>query len=255
MDTWEVIAQQRREGVPCVVVTVLSVRGSVPCEVGGKAVINADGILAGTIGGGKVEAKAIAVAQGLLNADHPCVEQQWNLQRDVGMTCGGEMRLLFEPLMSAPSWQVVIFGAGHVAQALVQTLARLRCRVDVIDPREQWLEKLSLAANVKAHHVAHYADGVSLVTRGSMVVCVTQGHSTDRPVLSLILRQIPEVRFLGVIGSAAKRAVLMRELREDGHEEALTQRIVCPLGLPLGSNEPEEIAISITSQLLQERDR
>lgn len=255
MEIWEVIAQHRREGVDCVVITILAVRGSVPGVKGAKAVVTAQGIEVGTLGGGKVEARAVAVAKELLKSGDTCLEHTWNLQQDIGMTCGGEMRFLFESVRSESSWHVVIFGAGHVAQALVTLLARLSCRVDVFDPRANWLEMIPISSNVKCHRVDDYVDGVKLVTDRSMVVCLSQGHSTDRPVLSAVLKQDPEVRFLGVIGSASKRAVLMRELREDGISDELIQRIVCPVGLPIGTNEPSEIAISIVAQLLEVRGR
>jgi len=254
MDIWEVIAQQRREGIDCVVITILAVRGSVPGVAGAKALVTEHGIVAGTLGGGKVEAKAVAVARGLLKSSGGCTEHTWNLQHDVGMTCGGEMRFLFEALPSESTWHVVVFGAGHVAQALVSVLARLSCRVDVIDPRGDWLEMIQQSGNVACHRI-EYVDGVKFMTDCSMVTCLSQGHSTDRPVISAVLKQHPDVRFLGVIGSASKRAVLARELREDGVSDELIQRIVCPIGLPIGSNAPAEIAISIAAQLLEVRDR
>jgi xanthine dehydrogenase accessory factor len=72
-------------------------------------------------------------------------------------------------------------------------------------------------------------------------------------VLREVLRRYPAGAFLGVIGSLAKRAVLSRELREDGIEEGQLERMVCPVGLPIGSNDPAEIAISIVAQLLERR--
>jgi xanthine dehydrogenase accessory factor len=69
------------------------------------------------------------------------------------------------------------------------------------------------------------------------------------------MRRYPEGALLGVIGSAAKRAVLSRELREDGIAEVVLERMVCPVGLPIGSNDPAEIAISIVAQLLERRGR
>lgn len=68
-----------------------------------------------------------------------------------------------------------------------------------------------------------------------------------------VLRRFPEVSYLGVIGSASKRAVLIRQFREDGVGERLLKTIVCPVGLPLGGNDPAEIAISIAAQLLERR--
>ncbi len=254
MSVWETVAREHQRGIACVVVTILQVRGSVPGMLGGKVVVTAEGLVAGTVGGGRVEAKVIEEGQRLLGEDEAvCEEVVWNLQRDVGMTCGGEMRFLFEVVRPLAAWHVGIFGAGHVAKAVVGVLSGLACRVDVIDVRADWLEGLPKAGNVKVHCVSAYEDGVGLVSEKSYILCLTKGHSTDRPVLREVLRRYPEGAFLGVIGSLAKRAVLSRELREDGIEEEQLEKVVCPVGLPIGTNDPAEIAISIVAQLLERR--
>lgn len=252
---WDVISQLLAAGQSCVVITVLSVRGSVPTHLGAKAVVTAAGLRAGTVGGGRVEAKAIAHALQLLaqTADS-LTEVTWNLQRDIGMTCGGEMRLLFELLQPAPPWHVVLFGAGHVAQEVAWLLNRLHCRLDVIDPRSEWLQKLPSSAQLRPHQVASYTDGLPLVTPSSQVVCLTQGHATDLPVLRALLEQFPALPFLGVIGSAAKRSVLQRDLRTAGIPATHIARLICPVGLPLGNHDPAEIGLSIVAQLVQQRD-
>ena len=85
------------------------------------------------------------------------------------------------------------------------------------------------------------------------MLSLTKGHSSDRPVLRELLRKFPGFAYAGVIGSASKRAVLMRELREDGIPEELLEKVICPVGLPIGGNDPAEIAISIAAQLLEKR--
>lgn len=252
-DIWTCVPQLRRDGADLVVVTVIGCRGSVPCVLGGKAIITKEGIEEGTVGGGKVEVRVIEEAVALLSGGEKCFTRKWNLQRDIGMTCGGEMELLFEKVESSGRWHIVIFGAGHVSQALIPVLAAMDCKVDVVEERAEWLARIEDRTNVSKHHVAKFEDGVELVTANSMVVSITKGHSADRPVLRDVLRKFPKIRFLGVIGSAAKRAVLMRELREDGLTEDLLGKIVCPVGLPLGGNDPAEIAISIAAQLLERR--
>lgn len=254
MDIWEQISALRRDGVAAVVITITAVRGSVPGQLGGKAIVTADGLHAGNLGGGKVEAAAIARAAAMLAGPESCESVTWNLQRDIGMTCGGEMGFLFEKITAAPPWHIVIFGAGHVSQALVPVLARLACRLDVIDTRADWLEKLPSSPNLTPHRLPSFEAGVAQVTRESFVLAITRGHSSDRPVLREVLTGFPNIAFLGVIGSASKRAVLMRELKEDGVPAHLLDQIICPLGLPLGSNDPAEIAISIAAQLLQRRE-
>jgi xanthine dehydrogenase accessory factor len=255
MDIWEQIAALRREGVDSVVITITAVRGSVPGQVGVKAVVTSGGRVSGNLGGGKVEAKALAHAAGMLAGTDRCASVTWNLQRDVGMTCGGEMSFFFEKITALDPWHIAIFGAGHVSQALVPVLATLACRIDVFDTRADWLEKLPVRRNVAAHRVESFEDGVGDLGADSFVLCVTRGHSSDRPVLREVFRRFPEPVFVGVIGSAAKRAVLLRELQEDGIDPAALEKIHCPVGLPLGGNDPAEIAISITAQLLEVRRR
>ena len=256
MEIWDSIVEQQRRGVSCILVTILEVRGSVPGSLGAKALICDDGLIAGTLGGGRVEAMAISTAQELLRSrEAACEERCWNLQRDAGMTCGGEMRFLFESVGPERSWTVVIFGAGHVAQALVAVLGRLACRVEVIDTRSEWLQRLPAAGNIRTHLVGDYVEGVAFITPGSYVLSLTKGHSFDGPVLREVFKLHPEIPYVGVIGSASKRAILTRELRDHGIDEALINAMACPVGLPIGSNDPQEIAISIAAQLLERRGR
>lgn len=179
--------------------------------------------------------------------------QTWNLQRDIGMTCGGEMTLLFEVYRLTSSWHIAIFGSGHIVQALAPILATLPCRIDLIDTRSDWLAKLPLFPNLTTHLVTTHVEALPLITKKTQAISITQGHSSDLPILSAILNQHPQISFLGVIGSASKRATLSRELRETGTPPELIEKIHCPLGLPIGDNTPAEIAISIAAQLLQQK--
>jgi xanthine dehydrogenase accessory factor len=253
MDIWEQIAALRREGVDAVVITITAVRGSVPGQLGAKAVVTSGGLLSGNLGGGKVEAKALGLASEMLAGNDPCASVTWNLQRDVGMTCGGEMSFLFEKVVATDPWHIAIFGAGHVSQALVPVLATLACRIDVFDTRADWLAKLPIRPNVMPHRVESLEDGVGGLSANSFVLSITRGHSCDRPVLREVFRRFKEPVFVGVIGSASKRAVLLRELQEDGVDRETLEKILCPVGLPIGGNDPAEIAISIAAQLLEFR--
>ncbi|WP_411826701.1 XdhC family protein [Luteolibacter sp. AS25] len=252
-DIWGKISALRRDGVGMVVVTVTACRGSVPGSLGAKAIITREGLVEGTLGGGKVEARVIEEALEMLGGSQRCTTKKWNLQQDVGMTCGGEMEFSFELVDAGKRWHIVIFGAGHVTQALVPVLSAMECSIDVIEEREEWLEQLPVRENVLKHLVTSFPEGSRFVTGKSMVLSITKGHASDRPVLEEILGKYPDIPFLGVIGSRSKRAVLFRELRENGISEDLLEKVVCPLGLPLGGNDPAEIAVSIAAQLLQQR--
>lgn len=250
---WEEIVRLHREGRDLVVVTVIEARGSTPADTGAKLIATAEGLRSGTVGGGKIEARVLSEAASLLDSGSTTAVHRWNLQRDIGMTCGGEMTLLFEKVPATPPWHLVIFGAGHVSQALIRVLLPLSCRIDCVDTRPDWLEKLPAASNLTAHHVASFEDGARLIGDRSFVLSITKGHASDFPVLRDVLRRETPVPFLGVIGSQSKRAVLVRELKEANIPANRLEKLICPLGLPLGGNDPHEIAISIAAQLLSLR--
>jgi xanthine dehydrogenase accessory factor len=95
---------------------------------------------------------------------------------------------------------------------------------------------------------------VAKVAESDFVICMTMGHRTDRPILEELFRQARQPAYLGVIGSAAKRKVLLRELGEAGISTDVASNFRCPIGLRLGQNQPGEIAISVTAELIQVRD-
>lgn len=238
-------------GTPLVTVTVISTHGSAPTDASSKMIVTADGLAFGSVGGGRVEAKAIEYAQTMLLEQTPTAVTDWSLKADVGMTCGGRVALYYEAHNNAV-WKIVIFGAGHVTAALARSLAPLSCQVTCIDPRADWLAKLP--PGTKTMVTDDPPACVDQLTDDCAVLCMTRGHASDLPVLKRIYETNRSFRFLGVIGSAAKAAVLRKELRQAGIDP---QRLdfVCPVGLPIGSNDPAEIAISIAAQLLQNRDR
>ncbi|MEM1013879.1 MAG: xanthine dehydrogenase accessory protein XdhC [Planctomycetota bacterium] len=237
-------------GEPFVAVTLTEASGSTPADAGAKMLVTADGLVAGTVGGGRVEAKAIAVAQAMLAERAACRALDWSLKADVGMTCGGRVRLFFEPVGVA-TWPIVVFGAGHVTQALAELLVRLPCQLTCIDPRPDWLARLP--AGVRRDESPDPPAEVARLPGDAMVLCMTRGHASDLPVLEALFKTDRTFPYVGAIGSRAKAAVLRKELLAAGVAE---ERIVfhCPIGLPIGTNHPAEIAVSITAQLLEARD-
>jgi xanthine dehydrogenase accessory factor len=241
------------EGTPFVVVTVVDTLGSTPQDRGAKMLVTAAGRAFGTVGGGKVEVRAIADAQALLTDETAPKTRfvQWSLEKDIGMTCGGIVRVYFEAFNVA-RWKVVVFGAGHVANALIDLLVRLECRVTCIDPREEWLDRLPSSPRLTKIQAADMPSEVAKIAEGSFVVLMTMGHTTDKPILIEILRT-RTFPYLGVIGSNAKAKRLRQDVLAAGLDEAATRAFFCPIGLEIGSNHPQEIAISVVAQLLQVR--
>jgi len=249
------------QGTPFVVVTMLAARGHAPQDPGAKALVSARGLEYGTVGGGKVEAKAIALVGELLST--PVLDESqrvfrvtWNLQHDVGMTCGGEVEFLFE-VSHVAKWRIVVFGAGHIAQALVPLLGTLDCHVTCVDPREDWLDRLPPVSSRLSKRVAPDMPalvGTAQLPSSAFYVLMTQGHAFDLPILTKILGGfLPP--YVGVIGSKVKALKIRNELKAAGIAPERIEALKCPMGLALGANDPSEIAISIAAQLLAERAR
>jgi xanthine dehydrogenase accessory factor len=252
---YEELAALERAATPFVLVVLVDAVGSTPQDAGAKMLVTAAGLHTGTVGGGRVEAAAVKAAQEALatNLAHPRFVN-WTLKGDVGMTCGGSVKLYFEPHPAEALWPIAIFGAGHVAQALLPVLVPLPCTITCYDQRAEWVERLPHARNLQAIATEDLAAIVPTLSDRTFLLCLTQGHQTDRPILyrALAERNFP---FIGVIGSAAKAAILRRELVADGLSPEKAQAFHCPVGLGFGSNHPHEIALSIAAQLLSERDR
>lgn len=257
---FEEVLQRLQQQERFVAVTLVDIVGSAPQNAGARMLVNAAGRCWGTIGGGKIEQHCIQTAQQMLQATTGpnTAFYEWNLQTEIGMTCGGLGRFYFERYQTQP-WHIVVFGAGHVAQALIPVLLTLHCQVHCFDSRAEWIQALPVATNLQAQCVSSLAEQVAHLPPQSFVVSMTMGHAHDVPILSEIFRRQQQnseaFPFVGVIGSPAKAGAIKRDLLKAGLPPESVDHLICPLGLPLGSNEPAEIAISISAQLLQERDR
>ena len=258
--TFDVVQHSRKVSklieldTPFVTVTLLDIGGSVPQIKGAKALITAQGIEWGTVGGGKIEAAAIDYAKEALktNRGTTCNLVTWNLQTDIGMTCGGEVKLFFE-IYNKGEWNIAVFGAGDVAQVLIPMLVKLHCRVTCVDSRPEYIKQLPDHPRLHKATSEHPSSIVQQFPTNTFFVLISKGHSTDLPVLTEILstRNAP---YVGVIGSDQKAKLLKRELTTFGISPEKQQSFVCPIGLPLGNNTPVEISFSIIAQLIQCRD-
>jgi len=240
-------------GTPFVAVTVVDTLGSTPQDRGSKMLVTVEGRSFGTVGGGKIEARAIEEAKRLLSDDSAPKTSfyQWSLEKDIGMTCGGIVRVYFEAF-NVTRWHIWVFGAGHVANALVDLLLRLDCRVTCLDTREEWLGRLPVSPKLTKVHSSDLPSEVAKIPEGAFVVLMTMGHTTDKPILIEILRT-RTFPYLGVIGSNAKAKRLRQDIRDAGLPDEAQRAFFCPVGLEIGSNHPQEIAISVAAQLIQVR--
>lgn len=250
---WQKHQELLQSGRPFALVVLTQTLGSAPQEAGAKMLCNEQGLIYGTVGGGKVEALALKKAAELIATKSATAFVDWHLEKDVGMTCGGRVKLYFETYASA-DWPIAIFGAGHVAQALVSALLPLKARIYCIDARADWIAALPDSPKVEKRHCATPAMEVHSLPDNAFVLMMTQGHATDFPVLLECLKREKKFPYVGVIGSKSKRAVLVKDLIAAGVDPTQAEQFFCPVGLPIGKSEPAEIAVSIVAQLISLRD-
>ncbi len=235
--------------------TVVSAVGSVPRETTARMLVLPDGTTRFTIGGGKFESLVVEDAVKLLaNGGFPFTREYSFVptgEGSFGAVCGGKATVLLEIVERAPGLLVV--GAGHCGRALAQAAALTGYEVTVADERR---EQLDPAAFPPGAHLVHVKDDYSdlpLPAPEDGVALVSRGHVTDGLAFRR-LRGVP-VAYLGMMGSHAKQKALRNELRAEGWGDDEFARIHGPIGLDIGAQTPEEIAIAIVAELIQVRRR
>ncbi|MCA9567745.1 MAG: xanthine dehydrogenase accessory protein XdhC [Myxococcales bacterium] len=245
----EVVAAAREleAGRPVALVFVTHVGGSTPRSSGARMAVLADGSIVGTIGGGEVEHRVVALAREALRTGRPA-RFEANLTRDLGMCCGGLMAVHVDPVFPEPP--LVVFGAGHVAHAVVPMLTALGFRVTVVDDRDELNTPDRFACARVLDDPRAFAEGLTGdPTR--YVLVVTHDHALD---LDLCRSLLPlRNAWVGMIGSRAKVAKFRVRLRAAGLDEVTVASLRAPVGLDLRSETPAEIAVSIASEVVWHR--
>lgn len=234
-------------GSAVVMVTLLTTRGSTPRAAGSKMLVTQDNIFA-SIGGGHLEHRAIGEAREMLQlSERQPRQQRYNLGASLGQCCGGAVDLLLEPLYPSPL-SVVVYGAGHIAQALIPILGTLPCQVHWVDERQELLPEQP-AANTQIH-CDEPMSVVEALPADSYVLIMTHHHGLDLQLCEAWLKR-SSAQFVGVIGSSTKRARFTKRLLARGLDERQLAKLHCPIGQPtIGGKLPGEIAVSVAGELI-----
>ncbi len=253
MDIYEEIVKLRQEGRRGAVATIVNVRGSIPSFETAKMLVRDDGSIAGTIGGGCVEAEVWQAAREVMETEKPR-SLTFNLNQDpkydTGLVCGGTLDIFIEPVL--PPALLYIFGAGHVSVNLYKVARNAGFDVTVVDDRETYAsrERFPEAKEVIAED---FEQAMARVTpnESSYIVIVTRGHRDDMRVLRWAVEQ--PARYLGMIGSRRKVIAIYQELEKEGIAREKFERVHAPIGLDIGAITPEEIAVAITAEMIAVR--
>jgi len=250
MDIYEELLRTKREGKTSALATIVQCAGSSPQKEGAKMLVKGDGSVIGTLGGGCVEADVIQAALAAINDGLPQIIPFQLTEKHGGLVCGGKILVYIEPV--APEPHILILGAGHVGKCL-STLAKFAgFRTTVVDDREEHANYGNLpdASDILVNDFESVFSRVS-VDKTTCVVIATRGHNNDFEALKGALRT--KAGYIGLLGSRRKRALLFDNLAKVGFSNHDIERVITPVGLPIGSVGPEEIAISIMAQIIQFR--
>lgn len=252
-DLYEEIVKLKAGGQSGALATVVGAEGSTPRETGAKMLVRKDGTIFGTIGGGGVEGRVIEEALAVIREEKPRLfhyDLTGSEAAGAGMICGGALDVYIDPIVPVPA--VFIFGGGHISLSVSKISAMAGFQVTVIDDRPEFAnaERFPEAAQVIAEKFSAVFPRLP-VTRSSYMVIVTRGHADDQQVLEWALTT--EAGYIGMIGSKRKIGTLYRNLEEKG---VAPERLLCvhaPIGLDIGAQTPEEIAVSIVAQMIRVR--
>ncbi|MCD4691253.1 XdhC family protein [bacterium] len=252
-DIYQEIARMHRDGVPGVVATVVRAEGSTPRSAGAHMIVYADGRTLGSVGGGAIEGSVIDEAVALAAADPDalgCRLVTYDLGNDVGMACGGSIEVFLEPIAPAPA--VTVIGGGHVGLAVAKIARQAGFHVIVIDDREDMVSAERFPfADRRFVGGAELLDRELHIDRSSMVVVVTRGHRYDKDWIRVLLSKHPA--YLGMIGSEQKVEAAFDDLEAEGIPRDELSRIHAPIGLDIGAETPDEIAVSVVAEIIAER--
>jgi xanthine dehydrogenase accessory factor len=253
MEIYEEIVALQRSGRRGALATIVNVRGSIPSFKSAKMLVRDDGSIAGTIGGGCVEAEVWQAARDVMTSERPrtlTFDLNQDPKYDTGLVCGGTLEIFIEPVLPTPL--LYIFGAGHVSLALFKAATNAGFDVIVADDRETYAnaERFPGARQIFASDfdktLAELAPSDS-----AFIVIATRGHRDDLRILRWAVET--PARYIGMIGSRRKAITVFRQLVAEGLRPELFEHVHSPVGLDIGAITPEEIAVAIVAELIANR--
>jgi xanthine dehydrogenase accessory factor len=228
-----------RGGIAVLVTRVTGLR-----DVGAKLLVQENGTVTGSLGDAELDSVVVDQARNFLTAREET--RLFNLS-------SFDTSLLFERLQPAP--RLVVCGAGHVGASLAKLAAFAGYQTTLLDDRAEFLKRDRFPEKQIELMVAD--DWSSAVRdaigngRGVSVAVVTRGHNEDEQCMHAVMRANPD--YIGLIGSKRRTSIVIDRLRESGVPDEQLKKIHAPIGLDIGAVTPEEVALSILSEIVAER--
>jgi xanthine dehydrogenase accessory factor len=254
MDTiFKALAELESTRQPAALCTVIKTSGSTPRHSRSKMLVYLDGQILGTVGGGELENRVRKEAIASLQ-DGQTRLLSYNMtdpsRGDAGV-CGGQVEVFVEPILPAPL--VIILGGGHVGKAVAHLAKWLGFRVAISDDRPEFCTSGSNPDADEFYPVSMTELPLRLkITRQTALILTTRGNSVDIAGLPALLES--QAGYIGVIGSRKRWSETVKKLNEAGISDEQLKKVHSPIGLGIGAETPEEIAVSIMAEVLMLRN-
>ena len=239
-----------------VTAVIVQTKGSTPRKEGTRMAVMPDGSILGTIGGGSFEEKVRQDALKLFEEPgtalrhydfHPDAEGRGEA------ICGGDADVFFEYFQSSPT--LLVYGAGHCGQALLQAAGHLGYVLEVADDRPELIEEVRQWESPRlraCHLIDTELTRLPSTDPETMVVIMTRNHEFDECILRQVVRQ--PFAYLGMIASKSKSKIIRDRLVADGFRPEELARVHMPIGVPIHSQTPAEIAVSVLAEIIAFRN-
>ena len=253
IDIYEEIVHIKNKGDSCALASIIRVKGSTPRPEGSKMLVRSDGTILGSIGGGCVEASVWEAAKEVIKQETTRVldfDMTGREDTPEGLICGGIMQVLVEPILPQPV--VFILGAGHIGFA-VSSLAKFTgFKIVVVDDRPAYANagKFPDADEIFVDDPAGKISKLN-INKASYLVIACRGHLEDQNTLAEALKT--EAGYIGMLGSRKKVKTVFSNLMELGISHESLKKVHAPIGIPIATDTPEEIAISIIAEIVDFR--
>lgn len=239
--------EEVERGKELAIATIIDAKGSTPREAGAKMVVLADGSTYGTVGGGSLEKRVIELClEAIDDGKSHRVHLPLNAE-GVEMICGGEVDVFIEVYKNRP--KLLIAGGGHVGYAIYEMAALLDFDIVVFEDREEFLTKdrfpkaSELVLGDMKDNLKDYP-----IDDNTYITIVTRGHAYDEECLEVVVGS--DAKYIGAMGSKKKVITMMNNLKDKGIAQEQLDKAYAPIGLKLSNETPEEIAVSIISEIL-----
>jgi xanthine dehydrogenase accessory factor len=253
VDLFAEIQRLRQVGRKSALATIIQIRGSVPSFQTAKMLVRDDGSTLGSIGGGCVEAEVWAAAQDVIREEKSRIltfDLTDDSMADSGLICGGKLDIFVEPVLPVP--KMIIFGAGHISTKLSKVAAVAGFKTTIVDNRPAYAnaERFPEAEAIYADSFERALEEI-VPNENTYIVIVTRGHQEDQNILRWAVQT--DARYIGMIGSKRKVRTIVEQLESEGISRERLERAYMPIGLDIGAVLPEEIAVAVVAEVIQNR--